>query len=89
MPIQRKTKKELIALSKEFTAETDPVRRLELKLALVREKTLEIREAWNNHNDDNQKWAMDELEEFFLNDKKRLRFHTDIAKESYKGDWSS
>lgn len=89
MPVQRKTKEELLSLSKAFLTATKPVKRLELKLVLVREKALEIREAWNNYNDDNQKWAMDELEDFFRDDTKDLAFHTVITAKRYKGDWSS
>lgn len=89
MSVQRKTGEELRELSKAFIAENDTIRRLELKLELVREKTLEIRDAWNNYNDDCQQWAMDEVEAFFKDDTKPLSFRTDIPAKRYRGDWSS
>jgi hypothetical protein len=89
MTPERKSMSELTMLNKAFLDETDTLKRLELKMLLVREKTLEIRDAWNNYNDNSQQQAMDELEKFFQDDKKGLSFHTDISKKSYKGDWSS
>ena len=89
MTPERKSMSELTMLDKAFMDETDATKRLELKLLLVEEKTKEIRDAWNNYNDDSQQQAMDELEQFFQNDKKGLVFHTDISKKSYKRDWSS
>lgn len=89
MTPERKSKSELTMLNKAFMDETNGTKRLELKLLLVEEKTKEIRDAWNNYNDNSQQQAMDELEQFFQNNEKGLSFHTNISEESYKGDWSS
>jgi hypothetical protein len=89
MVSKRKSKAELVLLNKAFVTETDTTKRLELKLSLVWEKTLEIREAWDKYNDSDQQQAMDELESFFCDDKKGLEFHSDISRERYRGDWSA
>lgn len=89
MAIKMKNETELLALSRAFIAETDKTKRLELKLILIQEKMTEIRDAWNKYNDDSLKEALDELDLFFRDDSNGLKFHTGIARKSYKGDWSS
>jgi len=71
---RKKTKTELQALSRSFIIETDATNRPELKLLFIREKTLEIRDAWNNFNDNSQQQSMDELEKNFKTTRKGLFF---------------
>ncbi len=89
MDAKRREPEELETLAAAYRGETDAVRRLELRLELVREKCLEIREAWDKYNDNSQRIAMDELEAFFKSDEATLPFHTEISRERYSGDWSS